>query len=119
MTRRLILSLSVTAAAVAVAGAALAHHGWGEYDATKPFTISGALERVSPGNPHVTVTIKHESRTWTAVLAPTSRMNSRGVPPESLKPGLAVELLGYPAKSGEAEMRAERITVAGKTTELR
>ena len=116
MTARLLLSASFVAA---LAGGALAHHGWGEYDATKVFTISSPLEQVSPGNPHVTVAVKHGGRTWTAVLAPTSRMNARGLPPESLKPGLAVQLEGYPAKNGVAEMRAERITVAGKTTELR
>lgn len=117
MTRRL-LGLSLAGVALA-AGGAIAHHGWGEYDATKVFTITSPLERVLPGNPHVTVTVKHENRTWTAVLAPPSRMNARGLPPESLKPGLAVVLEGYPQKAGEAEMRAERITVAGKTVELR
>ena len=36
-----------------------------------------------------------------------------------LKPGTPVVVEGYPSTRNEREMRAERITVAGKTVELR
>ena len=39
--------------------------------------------------------------------------------PEVLKPGTPVVVLGYPSTRNQHEMRAERITVAGKTVELR
>jgi hypothetical protein len=36
-----------------------------------------------------------------------------------LKPGTPVTVDGYPSTRNQHEMRAERITVAGKTVELR
>lgn len=117
MTRRILIGSAL--AATLVTSAAFAHHGWGDYDAAKMFTIEAPIETAVPGNPHVVVTVKHAGKTWLAVLAPPSRMTTRGLPPETLKPGLEVKLEGYPKKGGEPEMRAERITVAGKTVELR
>ena len=117
MIRRLPVAAALAVGLVATA--AFAHHGWGDYDAAKIFTIEAPVETAQPGNPHVTVTVKHAGKTWLAVLAPPSRMTTRGLPPENLKPGVAVKLEGYPKRGGEPEMRAERITVAGKTVELR
>ncbi len=112
--------VSALALAVALtAGTAAAHHGWGDYDAGKVFTIAGPVEAVTPGNPHVTITLKSGGKTWLAVLAPPSRMSTRGLPAETITKGLAVSVEGYPKRNGEPEMRAERITVAGKVVELR
>ena len=107
------------AALLAAGGVALAHHGWGEYDATKIMTVASPIDTVMPGNPHVSVRLKHDGKLWTVILAPPSRMTTRGLPPESLKAGLAVTVEGYPSKNGDPEMRAERITVAGTKVELR
>ncbi|WP_375461668.1 DUF6152 family protein [uncultured Enterovirga sp.] len=107
------------AGALVLGGTALAHHGWGEYDSGKTLVLSGPVETVSPGNPHVSVTLKFEGKTWLAVLAPPTRMSSRGLPPETIKAGSDVKLEGYPKRTGDPEMRAERITMAGKTIELR
>ena len=115
MTRRIPIAL----AGLFVAGTALAHHGWGDYDASKMFTIEAPIETVNPGNPHAVVTVKHGGKTWLAVLAPPSRMSTRGLPADTLKPGIVVKLEGYPKRTGEPEMRAERITAGGKTIELR
>lgn len=104
---------------LAAGSAAIAHHGWGEYDSTKTMTITSPIDTVSAGNPHVSLRLRHERKLWTAVLAPPSRMSTRGLAPESLKPGLSVTVEGYPSKKGDPEMRAERITVAGAKVELR
>ena len=58
-------------------------------------------------------------KTWEVVLAPPSRMTSRGLTEEMLKVGSTATVEGYQSKSDEKEMRAERISVAGKTVELR
>lgn len=115
------ITLGAVAAGVLLTagGVAVAHHGWGEYDAGTTLVLSGPVETVSPGNPHVTVTLKHEGKAWLAVLAPPTRMTSRGLPPETIKAGSEVRLEGYPKRGGAPEMRAERITMAGKTVELR
>ncbi len=46
-------------------------------------------------------------------------MESRGIKKDMLKPGTPVVIEGYPSMRTEHEMRAERITVGGKTVELR
>jgi hypothetical protein len=51
-------------------------------------------------------------------LALTSRMQARGAPPEFLAVGRTVSAYGYPSTVEKHEMRAERITIDGKTIEL-
>ena len=99
--------------------AALAHHGWGSYDDTKVLTLSAPIETMTYENPHGELVVQFEGKSWKVVLAPPSRMLSRGLPPEMLKPGTEVQVEGYPSKAHDDEMRAERITVAGKKVELR
>jgi hypothetical protein len=56
---------------------------------------------------------------WGDTLAPLFRMQARGLTKDMLKPGTPVSVEGYPSTRNQHEMRAERITVAGKTVELR
>jgi Family of unknown function (DUF6152) len=113
-------SLVIAAAAVVLASAtALAHHGWGSYDAARKFTIVSPVERLEWTNPHVHIDLKHQGATWAIVLAPPFRMNARGLSPTLIKAGTTVTAEGYPSTREANEMRAERITVAGKTYELR
>ena len=107
------------AALIFAAGAALAHHGWGSYDAAKRFTITSPVEHVAWQNPHVHIHVQHQGATWEAVLAPPFRMEARGLSPALLKTGTRVDVEGYPSTQMEREMRAERIVVDGKTFELR
>jgi hypothetical protein len=104
---------------VASVGAASAHHGWGSYDATKVFTINAPVETLTWADPHTHVTLKYQGNVWEATLAPLFRMQARGLKAEMLKPGSIVTVVGYPSTQKEHEMRAERITVDGKTVELR
>ena len=53
------------------------------------------------------------------VLAPPSRMQARGLPPEAIKAGATVSVVAYANRSKPDEARAERITAGGKTVELR
>jgi hypothetical protein len=52
-------------------------------------------------------------------LAPTSRMSSRGATEKVIAVGQTVSAYGYPSTVEKDEMRAERITVDGKTYEMR
>lgn len=99
--------------------AAFAHHGWSEYDQTKPLTLDGRIEEMGYEHPHGYVRLATPGKTWIAVLAPPSRMDNRGLSKDMLKAGTTVTLVGYANRSKPEEMRAERITVAGKTVELR
>jgi hypothetical protein len=116
MLRKLALSLLLMAGSGA---AVLAHHGWGSYDASKPVTVTGPIETSKYENPHATITVKAADKVWTVTLAPISRMQSRGSPPELVAVGKTVSAFGYPSTVEKDEMRAERITVDGKTVEMR
>jgi hypothetical protein len=116
MLRRGMLALALV---IGSAAAVLAHHGWGSYDASKPVTVVGPIESVKYENPHALITVKAPDKVWTVTLAPVSRMQARGAPPELVAVGKTVTAYGYPSTVEKDEMRAERITVDGKTVELR
>ena len=116
MDKRTIL---IALAAVVSAGAAWAHHGWGSYDAAHPITVAGPILTSKFENPHVLVTVKDSSKTWTIFLAPTSRMENRGAVAAVVAVGREISAYGYPSTVNADEMRAERITVGGKTYEMR
>jgi hypothetical protein len=46
-------------------------------------------------------------------------MENRGLPRTMLQPGTTATVVGYPHRTESDEMRAERITINGKTVELR
>jgi hypothetical protein len=112
--RRLLL-----ASLAALPAAALAHHGWSEYDSDKPLKLSGKILESGYEHPHGRVRLEAPGKTWEVVLAPPSRMERRGLPQEMLKPGGEASVEGYPNRNKPEEMRAERITIQGKTVELR
>ena len=113
--QRLAAALSL----LAIPSLALAHHGWSEYDAGQTLTFTGQVGESGYEHPHGYVKLVTPGKTWIAVLAPPSRMDNRGLTREMLKPGTTVTIVGYQNRSNPEEMRAERITVAGKTVELR
>lgn len=118
MFRRSILSVA-TLVGVLAATSSSAHHGWSGYDSNKVLTLTGSMVKVDYRNPHVMIDLKAGEKTWNVVLAPLWRMTNRGLPEGSLKPGASATVVGYPNKSEESELRAERITIDGKTVELR
>jgi hypothetical protein len=98
---------------------ALAHHGWSGYDAGKEMTLDGVIKESGYEHPHGHIRLEVPGKTWTVTLAPPSRMENRGLPSSMLAPGNKATVVGYPNRTDPNEMRAERITVAGKTVELR
>lgn len=102
-----------------IAWPAAAHHGWGSYEAARPVTVQGPIVTSKFENPHATITVRGSDKVWTVTLAPTSRMTSRGATPEVVAVGMTISAYGYPSTVEKDEMRAERITVAGKTYEMR
>ena len=99
--------------------AALAHHGWSEYDSTKVLKLTGKIVESGYEHPHGHIRFEAPGKTWNVVLAPPSRMERRGLEKGMLKPGVAATVEGYPNREKPEEMRAERISINGKTIELR
>ncbi len=112
-------SIAFAALAFALPAAALAHHGWGSYDAQNPVTLTGPVKTLEFANPHVHVDITSGGKDWELTFAPPSRMNSRGAVEALIKVGATVTAYGYPSRVKQGEMRAEWIEVAGKRYELR
>ena len=111
--RKILLSL------LAVPAVAAAHHGWSEYDSTKTLKLTGKVVESGYEHPHGFVRLEVPGKTWHVVLAPPSRMEARGLPRERIAKGVTATVEGYANRSKPEEMRAERISVNGKTVELR
>ena len=115
----------VLGAAVVLPAVAFAHHGWSEYDSSKTLKLTGKIVESGYEHPHGHVRLETKGegatagKTWNVVLAPPSRMQHRGLDKSALKPGTVASVEGYPNRDKPDELRAERITVNGKTIELR
>ena len=110
---------TLAALAALLALPALAHHGWSEYDSTKPLTFTGKILESGYSHPHGHIKLETPGKVWHVVLAPPSRMENRGLARDALDKGKTVTVVGYANREKPEEMRAERITAAGKTVELR
>jgi hypothetical protein len=122
MTQRSLRPAALSLIALAVlTTTVLAHHGWSQYDQTKPLTVPGTITASSYTNPHATIKLRaaEGDKVWDVVLAPVSRMQARGLTEDMLKPGTAATVLGYQHRSVATEMRAENITIDEKKVELR
>jgi hypothetical protein len=111
--KRLLLAL------LAVPALAFAHHGWSEYDSSKPLKLTGRVLASGYEHPHGFVRLETPGKTWHVVLAPPSRMEARGLAKERIAKGASATVEGYANRSKPEELRAERIIVDGKTVELR
>jgi Family of unknown function (DUF6152) len=117
--RHTVLGSTLAAALVALAGTAAAHHGWSSYDASREMTLTGSIAEAGYEHPHGYVKLQTPGKLWVVVLAPPTRMENRGLPRTTLKAGATATVVGYPHRTDGDELRAERITIGGKTTELR
>jgi hypothetical protein len=116
-----VILASVVVSFVVAAGSAArvaAHHGWTGYG-EKETTLTGTITTFSYENPHASVDLNVDGKSWRVVLAPPSRMQSRGLQKDMLKVGGKATVAGYIHKTVATELRAERITIGDKTTELR
>ena len=110
--------ISLLASSV-IGAPAWAHHGWSSYEAEKPVKVETSLLEVEYRNPHAHVVVDRDGQQWDVILAPIRRLESRGLSEDDLTVGKTVIIEGYPRRDGSREIRAERITVDGKTIELR
>ena len=66
-TRSLVAALAFAPAFV------LAHHGWSEYDSSKPLKLSGKVLESGYEHPHGYVRLETPGKVWQVVLAPPSQ----------------------------------------------
>src|ERR1051325_7838776 len=119
-TFRVSLAIVIVSLVAAMGSAArvAAHHGWTGYE-EKETKLTGTITAFSYENPHASVTLAVDGKNWHIVLAPPARMQSRGLQKDMLKVGAKAIVTGYVHKTAATELRAERITIGDKTTDLR
>jgi hypothetical protein len=111
------LILGAAAGAVATRGAS-AHHGWA-WTEDEPFELTGVIEDIYIGNPHVTLKVRAEDGVWDVDLAPLSRTLSAGFNEDAAAVGDEVTLLGFRASDhAERRMKAARVVVNGSTYDV-
>jgi hypothetical protein len=112
-------ALGAAAASLVGATAAHAHHGWSGFDSGRVLRLNGRIAAMTFDNPHGELRLATAGGEWSIELAPPSRMVARGLSREMLALGAEATVEGYPHRQTARLMRAERIAVAGQTTELR
>ena len=108
-----------TVVALVLPAAAVAHHGWSGYDSSQELKLTGTIAEAGYEHPHGFIKLDTPGKKWVVVLAPPSRMENRGLKREMLKPGTKATVVGYPNRTDAEELRAERIIIGEKSTELR
>ena len=96
----------VAATLVVVAGSASAHHSVsGQYDASRPLTLTGVIAKVDWINPHIYLHLDVKEKdgavtTWTLSTLPTAMMRRAGLTKESLQgqPGEVVTITAIAAR---------------------
>ena len=113
-SRRILLAAGLAA----LAGQALAHHGW-RWTAEGNFELTGTIVEANLGNPHGELIIDADGEMWTAEVGQPWRNERAGLTTEMLSPGSEVTLQGgRSARADERLMKAERVIIAGKLYDL-
>jgi hypothetical protein len=92
---------------------------WPAYDLTKPQKITGVIRQVLSRDPFEFVRIDAAGKMLDVVLAPPVRMEFRGLPERTFQTGLTITVEAVPSKTKPNEVRAQTLTINGKTTEMR
>ena len=113
--REMILALAL---AVALPGAALAHHGWA-WTEDGFFELTGIITAVYVGNPHATLDVDVEGEIWRVELAPPGPTMAAGFTEDVAKPGDEVLAIGNRSQDEtEKRMKAVRIVIKGVTYDV-
>ena len=96
----------IAAASVVMAASVSAHHSVsGQYDSSKPLTLTGVITKVDWINPHIYLHLDVKEKdgvvsSWTLSTLPTAMMRRAGLTKESLqgKPGEVVTITAIAAR---------------------
>ena len=98
--------------------AAAAHHGWG-WTEEQESRLSGTIQTISFGNPHMHLQLRNEQGTWEVDLSPPVVAQGSGFGPGAARAGDRVTITGHRARDASLlAFKGETITVNGKTYDV-
>ena len=116
--RRRGAGFAFAAALILATTPAFAHHGWA-WTENDPFELTGVVEEVYVGNPHVTLEVRAEDGLWHVDLAPLAATMRAGFDEASAQIGDEVTCVGFRSRDhGQRSMKAARIVVGGRTYDV-
>jgi hypothetical protein len=106
-----IMAIGVTVALLAAAGSITAHHSLIQFDTSAPVRVKGTIvlfERISP---HSRIVLEEKTENgqvqrWVVDGPAPNQLDRRGIGPDALKPGGAVEVCGFTLKPEVASGKA-------------
>ena len=114
----LITRTLVVAAAIGLPAAAAAHHGWG-WTQDEESRLTGTIQSISFGNPHMHVQLRNDQGIWEVDLSPPMVAQGSGFGPGKTKSGDRVVITGHRARDPQLlAFKGETITVGGTTYDV-
>ena len=105
MRHRFVVVLAAATIVVMAASASAHHSVSGQYDSSKPLTLTGVISKVDWINPHIYLHLDVKDKdgavtTWTLSTLPTAMMRRAGLTRETLqgKPGEIVTITAIAAR---------------------
>ncbi|CAM5216769.1 hypothetical protein BTHI11S_03502 [Bosea thiooxidans] len=112
------LPLALAALGVALAGPALAHHGWSWAEDAQT-TLQGTIRQISMAPPHPMLMVELEGKLWQVDLGNPNQTERSGFRGDTAKPGEAVTVLGNRHRDrSKLQIKAVRLTIAGKNYDM-
>ena len=114
---RTLAGIAALAVVLVSARDTVAHHSFAaEYDATKPITLTGRVQRVDFVNPHGWIYMqvpkpKGEPEIWNVEMGSPNSLIRRGFTRTTVAVGTEVVVQGYRAKDGTRTVNSTSITL--------
>lgn len=110
-------TFAISAICLALASAAVAHHGTANYDMTKVVTVKGTVADFQFINPHVEIFIdvkdeKGNVQKWQAETNSPNLLHRAGWTKDSVKRGDVITVSGNRAKDGSNVMRLDKLVLS-------